>query len=87
MAHRKAKIKTIEVNAIRRERNKSNRTALHTQLRKLDDAIKAENKDGIRAELEKALIRLDKSATKGIIHKKKASRKKSRLCAQVAALA
>lgn len=87
MANRKAKIKTIEVNEIRRERNKSNRTALHSQLRKLDDAIKAGDKDTIQSELKNSLIRLDKSATRGIIHKNKASRKKSRLCAQVAALA
>jgi|SaaInlStandDraft_1057018.scaffolds.fasta_scaffold12090_2 small subunit ribosomal protein S20 len=87
MANRKAQIKTIEVNAIRCQRNKSNRTALHTQLRKLDDAMKTGDKDGIQKELKNSLIRLDKSASKGIVHKKKASRKKARLCAQVAALA
>jgi small subunit ribosomal protein S20 len=87
MANRKAKIKTIEVNEIRRERNKTYKTALHSQMRKLEDAIKEGDKEVVQKELKNSMIRLDKSASKGIIHKKTASRKKSRLSAQVASLA
>lgn len=87
MANRKAKIKSIEVTAIRRDRNKSNRTALHTQLRKLSDAVQSGDKDAAQTELKTALTRLDKSVSNGIIHRNKAARSKSRLSARVAAMA
>jgi small subunit ribosomal protein S20 len=87
MANRKAKIKTIEVSQIRRDRNRSNRTLLNSQLRKLDDAVAKGDKSGAETELKQSLSRLDKSVTVGIIHKNKAARSKSRLCARVAAMA
>jgi small subunit ribosomal protein S20 len=87
MANRKAKIKTIEVSAIRRDRNRANRTMLHNQLRKLDDAVATGDKALATDELGKSLVRLDKSASLGIIHNNKAARSKSRLSARVAAMA
>lgn len=85
MANRKAQIKTITVNGIRRTRNKSLRTMLHTQMRRLDEAVASGDADRMQDELSKSLVRLDKSVTKGIIHKNKAARTKSRLCARIAA--
>lgn len=87
MANRKAKIKTIEVSALRRDRNRANRTMLHNQLRKLDDAVAVGDKTLATEELQKSLSRLDKSASLGIIHNNKAARSKSRLSARVAAMA
>ena len=87
MANRKAKIKTIEVNAIRRDKNRSNRTVLHTHLRKLSDAIESGDKAIAQTELSKAISRLDKSVGAGIIHHNKAARSKSRLTIRVAAMA
>ncbi|MBF0245626.1 MAG: 30S ribosomal protein S20, partial [Planctomycetes bacterium] len=48
-------------------------------LRKLSDAVTAGDPQKLQDELKASLVRLDKSATKGIIHPKKAARKKSRL--------
>jgi small subunit ribosomal protein S20 len=87
MANRKAKIKTIEVSALRRDRNRANRTILHNQMRKFDDAITTGDKALATDELSKSLVRLDKSASLGIIHNNKAARSKSRLSARVAAMA
>jgi small subunit ribosomal protein S20 len=87
MANRKAKIKTIEVNAIRRDRNRSNRTTLHTHLRRLSDAIDSGEKSNAEAELLKAISCLDQSVTVGIIHHNKAARSKSRLTVRVARMA
>ncbi len=83
MANRKAKIKTISINAVRRSRNRAMKSILHTQAKKLDEAIEAGDVDKAKAELKVSLLRLDKSVTKGLMHKKNASRKKSRLCARV----
>ncbi len=87
MANRKAKIKTIQVSADRRDRNRANRTKLHTQMRKFDDAIKSGDKDLAQGELKNSIIRLDKSVTCGIIHHNKAARSKSRLTARVTSMA
>jgi len=87
MAHRKSKIKTIEVTAIRSERNRSLRTRLHSQIRLLADAIKGGDKEKAQTELKASLIRLDKSVSKGILHANTASRSKSRLNRRVKAMA
>jgi small subunit ribosomal protein S20 len=84
MANRKAKIKTISVNATRRLRNRSLRTALHTQMRRVDDAISSGDADKIASEVKNTVVCIDRSASKGIIHKNKAARTKSRLMARVA---
>jgi small subunit ribosomal protein S20 len=84
MANRKAKIKTVTIAGQRRSRNRAMKSALHTQAKKLDEAIESGNVEKANTELKVSLIRLDKSVTKGLMHKKNASRKKSRLCARVA---
>jgi small subunit ribosomal protein S20 len=87
MANRKAKIKTIQVNDLRRQRNRSYRTMLSTQLRRLEDAIKSGDKESAQTELKSSLQQVDKTATRGIIHRNKAARTKSRLYARVAKMA
>jgi len=87
MANRKSKIKTIEVSAIRSDRNRSLRTRLHTQMRQLSDAISEGDKEKAQTELKASFIRLDKSVSKGILHANTASRSKSRLNRRVKAMA
>jgi len=87
MANRKAKIKTIEVTEIRNERNRALRTKLHTQIRKLADAIKVGDKEKAQVELKASIVRLDKSVTDGIVHRNTAARSKSRLNKTVKAMA
>ena len=87
MANRKSKIKTIEVNEIRRERNRSLRTQLHSQIRKLSDAIKAGDKTKAQTELKASFVRIDKSVSKGILHANTAARSKSRLNRRVKSMA
>lgn len=87
MANRKSKIKTIATSAVRRERNKALKTRLHTQIRKLSDAIKVGDKDKAQSELKASLVRIDKSVTKGILHANTAARTKSRLNRRVKAMA
>lgn len=87
MANRKSKIKTIETSAVRRERNKAFKTRLHTQIRRLSDAIKVGDKEKAQSELKASLVRIDKSVTKGILHSNTAARTKSRLNRRVKAMA
>ncbi len=87
MPNSKAAIKTVTQDAKRRLRNRALRTMLRSQLRKLDDAIKAGDKVLATQELADCIQRLDKNTTKGVGHKKNTSRRKSRLSARVAAMA
>lgn len=63
----------------RRERNKSVLTAIKTQVKKTRQAIESDDKAVAGAEMKKAQTLLSKAASKGIIHKKNASRRVSRL--------
>lgn len=70
-------------NLKRRARNKSTITALRTQMKKVRTAITAKDPEKAKSELIKAESMLHKAASKGIIHKNKASRHISRLSKQV----
>lgn len=69
-----------------RQHNASLRTKLRTFLKKVVYAIQAKDQATAKDALTKAIPVIDKMANKGIIHKNKAARHKSRLTAQVKAL-
>jgi small subunit ribosomal protein S20 len=71
----------------RTEVNKSRDSRLKSDLRKVEDAMKSGNKSAAAAALKAVEPVLAKSAQKGRIHKKTASRKVSRLTARLAAMA
>jgi len=70
----------------RRRKNKSERSALRTQLKKVLAAVETGDAETAQAELKKAIRSLDKAAGKGLIHKNQAARRKSRLEAKVTGL-
>ncbi|WP_026377024.1 30S ribosomal protein S20 [Aestuariibacter salexigens] len=86
-----ANIKSAKKRAIqaekRRQHNASRRSMTRTYLKKVVSAIKAGDKDSAQAALAAATPILDRMATKGLIHKNKAARHKSRLSAQIKAMA
>ena len=69
-----------------RQRNASQRTMMRTYVKKIVNAIAAGNKDGAAEAYKVAIPVLDRMADKGLIHKNKAARHKSRLNAQIKAL-
>lgn len=74
--------------AVRRtENNKARRSAMRTEVRHVEEAIKGGNKAAAAEALKKAEPILARTAQKGLIHKKNASRKVSRLAARVKAMA
>jgi small subunit ribosomal protein S20 len=86
-----ANIKSAKKRAIqaetRRQHNASRRSTTRTCLKKVIAAIEAGNKEEAQAAFTVAIPLLDRMATKGLIHKNKAARHKSRLNAQIKAIA
>ena len=75
-------------NSIRRtEINKARNSQTRGEVRKVEEAITAGNKDTAVEALKSAAPLLARSAQKGLMHKKTASRKISRLTARVKAIA
>ena len=82
MANSKSSQKRVRTNERRRLRNQSYRSATRTIVRKAERAIAAGVGDDTAVALGNAISKLDKAATKGIIHRNAAARKKSRLMAR-----
>ena len=73
-------------NEKRRVHNKARRTAMRTQIKNVLKAVKAGDKQRAEEAYKTATPLIDRMATKGIIHKNKAARHKSRLNARIRAL-
>ncbi len=70
----------------RRQRNASHRSMMRTKIKRVFSAIADADKTGAEAALKAAIPVLDHLARKGLIHKNKAARYKSRFNSQVQAL-
>ena len=70
----------------RRQRNAGRRSEMRTEIKKVVKAIEAGDKAAAADALKSATPLLDSLATKGLIHKNKAARHKSRLNAKIRAL-
>ena len=79
MANIKSQIKRNRQNEGRRVRNKAVRTELKTYTKKVRSAATAGDGDAARRELAATVRQLDKAASGGVMHKRAAARKKSRL--------
>jgi small subunit ribosomal protein S20 len=83
MANIKSQIKRNKQNETRRERNKAVKSALRTSTKKVQTAVTGGDTDAAVATQREAARALDKAASKGVLHKRTAARKKSRLAKQV----
>jgi small subunit ribosomal protein S20 len=83
MANIKSQIKRNKQNETRRERNKAVKSALKTSTKKVQTAITDGDADAATVHQREAARALDKAASKGVLHKRTAARKKSRLAKQV----
>ena len=86
MANIKSQIKRNKQNEKARQRNKAVRSALKTSVRQFREAADAGNADATEQALRAAYVKLDKAASKGVIHKNQAANKKSALSAKVSGL-
>lgn len=71
--------KALRKSQKRRLQNRSQRSALRTLLKKCRVAAAGDDSDAKQTTLRDAIKRLDQAAAKGLIHKNKAARTKSRL--------
>lgn len=86
MANKPSAIKRIRQNEKRRQHNRLFRGKARTEVKKARLAIESGSAEEARAATLEAIKALDKAASKGIIHKNNAARRKSRLMKHLATL-
>ncbi|MFD1719497.1 30S ribosomal protein S20 [Georgenia deserti] len=86
MANIKSQKKRNLTNEKRRLRNKAVKSELKTYVRRVRSAVAAGDKDAAAAALQTTGRKLDKAASKGVIHRNQAANRKSKLAKQVAKL-
>ena len=83
MANHKSAEKRNRQAQVRRQRNRANRSKMKTAIKNLNTAIDSGNAEEAKTALAAAVPVIAKTASKGTIHKKNASRKISRLTKRV----
>lgn len=78
--------KRMRQDAVRRARNRSTKSSLRTQTRKVREAIAAKEVETSQTEFRTLVKKLDKAAAHNVIHPNRAARTKSRLSAAIKAL-
>ena len=83
MANIKSQIKRNRQNEKRHERNRAVKSALKTSTKKVTTAVAEGDGDTAQQRFREVARSLDKAASKGILHKRTAARRKSRLARSV----
>jgi small subunit ribosomal protein S20 len=79
VANIKSQIKRNRQNERQQERNKAVRSRLRTEAKKVGQAIESGDADAVASQLRATDSMLDKAASRGVIHKRTAARRKARL--------
>ena len=83
MANIKSAKKRVLVTEIKTARNKAIKSKVKTAIKSVDAAIAAGDKDAASKALTTAISEINRAASKGVFHKKTASRKISRITVAV----
>ena len=86
MANTKSAKKAVRQTSRRTTANKTRRSRMRSSVRKVEEAIASGNKEAARAALKEAEPIIVRTAQKGMVHRKTASRKVSRLAHRVKTL-
>ncbi len=86
MANIKSQIKRIGTNRKAAERNKAVKSELKTVIRAAREAVAAGDKAKAAEAVALASKKLDKAASKGVIHKNQAANRKSAIATKAASL-
>ena len=86
MANIKSAKKRAKQAVVRNARNGSQRSMMRTALKKVIKALDAKDKAGAESAYKSAEPLLDRYSSRGLIHKNKANRHKSRITARIKAL-
>jgi small subunit ribosomal protein S20 len=83
VANIKSQIKRNRQNEKRRLRNKSVKSSLKTAIRKFHEALEAGEIDKATVLMREASRKLDKAASKGVIHRNQAANRKSAIATRL----
>ncbi len=83
MANHKSALKRAKQSDVRRKRNKSYKTKIKKAIRDVRTAVANNSAEQARENFIKAVSTIQKTTSKGVIHKNQASRKISRLAREV----
>lgn len=86
MANIKSAKKRARQAVVRNARNASQRSALRTAIKKVLKALEANDAEAAQAAFASAQPIIDRYSSRGLIHRNKAARHKSRLTARIKAL-
>lgn len=79
MPNLKSAIKRVKTNEKRRVRNAAVKSVLRTAVKNFEATVEAGNAEEAKTAFAEATKRIDKAASKGVIHKNTAARQKSKL--------
>ena len=86
MPNIKSSAKRVLVSREEAARNKANRSALKTSLKKFEAAAAAGNKETAETAYKAAVKSVDRAVSKGLLHKNNAAHKKSSMAAKMNSL-
>ena len=86
MANIKSQIKRNKQNEKARQRNKAVKSSLKTSVRHFREAADAGDQEKAAQAMQAAYVKLDKAASKGVIHKNQAANRKSAIAKRAASL-
>ncbi len=87
MPHTTSAKKALRQTAKRNARNRNEKKGIRVQIKKFLTAVKEGTSEQKQAEFQTAVKKLDKAATKNVIHRNAAARKKSQLARKLVAAA
>jgi small subunit ribosomal protein S20 len=85
VANIQSQIKRNRQNERRRQRNLAVRSRLKSEARKVVEAAEAGDREAAAAQFRSAVRAIDKAVAGGVLHKRTAARRKSRLAKRLAA--
>jgi small subunit ribosomal protein S20 len=86
MPNIKSAMKRDVKSKVENARNKAQKSALKTSIKKFDTAVAEGNKEAAAGTYKVAVTSVDRAAAKGLIHKNNASHKKSALTVKLNAM-
>lgn len=79
MPNIKSAEKRVRQNVKRELRNRRTKSMLKTSIRRFEESLQSGDMDEAKVTLSAAVRQIDRAATRGVVHKNTAARKKSRL--------
>lgn len=87
MPNIKSASKRVQIAKVRNAKNKADKSALKTDLKKFNAAVTEGNREAAGAAFKVAVASVDRAASKGLLHKNNAAHKKSSMATKLNSLA